>query len=237
MQMLNRIAAGFFAVAASACASAGVTPETPTLVSISGHGTPTILAPNSGVFRFDAVAQSAVTGAWITPSGSTVVFTVPYPTSIEAFIDNKPLTKVQPPKTNRYQYTASISNPGSTPAKWNMDVQTPYDVPLAGSAQQPGYTLTIYDVSGSQRSTPLIIQYVIPLPVLPPPPADPMNMGDEGAPGVCPNGAQEKEYIFCWKHPGSSPYSAGTVACSESEAVSRLMNSFPGYSYTSGACP
>ena len=55
--------------------------------------------------------------------------------------------------------------------------------------------------------------------------------------GPCPGGAQEQMYIFCFRKANVSPYSAGTKACSASEALNLLAGQFSGYSNSPGMCP
>src|SRR6266699_1426601 len=100
--MLQRLALGIIAVAATGCTK-GVTPETPTLVSIAGHGNATVVNAHEGRFQFADAIYNASSRTFFSPAGSIVVLTVPYPTSIEAFIDGKPLTKVDPPSSKNYQ--------------------------------------------------------------------------------------------------------------------------------------
>lgn len=254
--MLKRSAVLIIAVVAAACSTPGPAPETPKLVSIAGHGTPTI-SNNIGAFQFAKAAFDPTTRVVTFHTGSTVVFTVPYPTSIEAFINGKPLTKVDPPNSDRYEYSGAIVNPGDNPAKWSMGVRTPFDVPFTAPNYQTGYTLTIVDVSGSQRSAPLTIHYYNPAPFVPPfiitgityttdsqtgstTFAGPGG-GTNATTGNCPGGGQEKTYTFCFRTSDSTtkPYSAGTKTCTEAQALAMLTNQFPApqFSATSGACP
>lgn len=261
--MLNRLALAILVVVGAACAS--VPPATPTLVSISGHGVPTI-QNNIGVFQFDPPAGNAATNTLTYYGGSTVVIRAPFPTSLELAINGKPLTKVSMPVRNDYQYSGDIIDAtASNPATWSLGIRTPRDVPLNGSAADPNtYTLTIVDVGNSQRSAPLVIFYRNPLPpyVDPIPPASECyrdiracststgptyaqggttnstdNPPGGTSTGHCPNGAQEHHYDFCWKSASTQPYTAGTSACSESEALTLLLNSYPGFTHASGACP
>lgn len=246
--MLKRLVLGTIAVVAGACNSPPTPPATPTLVSITGHGTPFIGNP-VGRFQFANATYNANAGQVVSPSGSTVVFTAPYPTEIEAFIDGKPLTKVDPPNSNRYEYSAVIENPGETPARWSMGVRTPYDVPFFKYQQQTSYTLTIYDVSGSQRSAPLTIRYFNPAPI--PLPSiitavsyssdSPKQSGSSSGSttGNCPGGGHDQNYNFCFvNNQDHSRETVGTVACSSSEALKLLVNQHPPSQFgsSSGSC-
>jgi hypothetical protein len=244
--MIKRLAVAIIAVAAMACGGTpGPAPATPTLVSVSGtgHG---VIHGDSATFVFSPATTDATTGVTTIPSGSTVVFTVPYPTSIEAFIDGKPLTKVDPPNSNRYEYSAIITNPGSNPARWSMGVRSPYDVPFFKYGTRTGYVLTIVDVAGSQRSAPATVTYLNPMPFPPPMPitgsttyrTDSPNGSANTTAGSCPGGGHEQAYTFCFRNANHNPYSAGTTACSESQALSLLSGQYPSsqYTSTSGVC-
>ena len=234
--------------AVMACSVAGCTtpttvaPETPKLVSIQGHGTSS--GTNPAMFRFSSPTWNAATNATAFHIGTTVRFTVPYPTSLELQINGKALTQAEPPLSRDYEYAGRIENPGANPATWSVDILTPFDVPYAGpQGGQADYVLRIVDVAGSNRSQPLEIQYWQPPVYLPQ-----VMLGTTGTTstnpssasrpqGTCPGGAQEQSFLICWRKSGSSPYTAGTTACSYSEAVRLLSNSFPGFSTSAGACP
>ncbi len=246
--MINRLAMAIIAVAGIACGggTSGPAPATPTLVSVlgKGHG---VIHGDSATFVFSQPITDTTTGVTVLPSGSTVVFTVPYPTSIEAFIDGKPLTKVDPPNSNRYEYSATITNPGSNPAQWSMGVRSPYDVPYFKYGTRTGYVLTIVDVSGSQRSAPATVTYLnpMPIPIFPPVTGSTATYksdsptGSANTPtGNCPGGGHDAAYTFCFRNANHNPYQAGTTACSESQALALLEGQYPSsqYTHTSGVC-
>jgi len=224
-----------------------VTPATPTLLSITGNGTATLSVPE---FRFNLPSYNAATKTSTYHIGSTVRFSVPYPTSIELSIQDvphqngQPLTKSEPPLSTNYEYAGRIENPGANPAIWSVDILTPFDVPFA---QDPGgqvsYVLSIVDVSGSNRSQPLKIYYRQPQAYIPQiitgttssTTTNPTSASRTSGP--CPGGGQEQSFLICWRKSGSSPYTAGTTACSYSQAVGLLQNSYPGFTASSGACP
>lgn len=243
--MLERLALGIIAVTATACTTPAVTPETPTLVSIAGHGNATVVNPHEGRFQFVNSIYNASSHSFVSPVGSTVELTVPWPTSIELFIDGKPLTKVDPPSSRNYQYTGEILNGGNTPAKWHLDLKTPFDVPFYSNGTK-AYTLTVVNVSGSNRSAPLKIDYINPpipytefIPRGVSSSSPEMHSGDSpSAGGNCPGGGQEQAYVFCWTKAGDpQKHTAGTTACSAAQAKNLLSNSYSGYSASSGACP
>ena len=200
--------------------------------------------PDIMQFRFDYPTWDAAAKTLASHIGTTVRFTVPYPTSLELQINGKPLTQAEPPLSRNYEYAGRIDNPGANPATWSVDILTPFDVPYA---QDPGgqvaYVLRIVDVAGSSRSQPLEIYYRQPqvyVPQIMTGTVSTTSTNPTSAPrpkGPCPGGAQEQSFLICWRKSGSSPYTAGTTACSYSEAVRLLSNSFPGFSSSSGACP
>ena len=234
-------------LAAFAAACTTVAPATPVLVSIQGNGTssPTSTA---GVeqFRFNFPTWNATTQVLSAPVASTVRFSVPYPTALELSINGKPLTSSAQPLSRNYEYAGEIENPGANPVTWRVEIRTPFDVPYA---QDPGgqvaYELSVVDAAGSARSQPLKILYRQPQAYVPqiftassgnssttsssPPSASRST-------GPCAGGAQEQAFSICWRKANVSPYTAGTTACSYSEAVRMLTNSYPGYSSSPGPC-
>ncbi len=232
-------------MALSVAACTTVAPATPKLVSIQGNGTSSGTPdPNIAQFRFNLPTwnTAAHTSTW--HIGTTVRFTVPYPTSIELDIKGKPLTKSEPPLSRNYEYAGRIENPGENPVTWSVDIVTPFDVPYAeDQGGQVAYVLSIVDVAGSNRSQPLKIYYRQPQAYVPQiitgtTSTTSTNPTSASRPtGPCPGGAQEQSFLICWRKSGSSPYTAGTTACSYSEAVRLLSNSYPGFSSSAGACP
>ena len=221
-----------------------VAPAKPTLVSIQGNGVSAgTNNPAVREFRFNPPTWNATSKTYTSHIGSTVRFTVPYPTSIELEINGKPLTNSEPPLSRNYEYAGRIDNPGANPATWSVDILTPFDVPYAeDSGGQVAYVLRIVDVAGSNRSQPLEIYYRQPRAYVPQiitgsTSTHTTNPTSASRPtGPCPGGAQEQSFLICWRKSGSSPYTAGTTACSYSEAVRLLSNSYPGFGSSAGAC-
>ena len=168
--MRETILCAVMALSVAACTTTTVAPETPKFVSIQGHGTSSATnKPDVVQFRFDLPGWNATTEKTVWHIGTTVRFTVPYPTSLELQINGKPLTKAEPPLSTNYEYAGRIENPGANPATWSVDILTPFDVAYtAGQSGQVGYVLSIVDVAGSNRSQPLEIHYNLPLVVHPP---------------------------------------------------------------------
>jgi hypothetical protein len=201
-----------------------------------------------GKFQFTH-ALTNPTGQVVVPSGTTVVITAPYPTALELFIDGKPLTKSDPPNSNRYEYSAVIENPGENPARWSLGIRTPYDVPFFKYQQQTSYVLTIVDVSGSERSAPLTINYFNPVPWPGPFVITGMTYSSDSPKqsgsasnsptGNCPGGGQDQSYSFCFTNrQDHSRNTVGTTACTSSQALNLLLNQYPTsqFSSSSGSC-
>jgi len=185
--MLKRLAMAIMVVMGAACAS--VPPATPTLVSIKGHGVASINATvsrpgapdhnNVGLFQFDQPIFDLSTLTVRYYGGSQVVFTVPFPTTIEVAINGIPLTKVSPPPSpsDDYQYSGDITTVSNV-ATWTLGIRTPKGIPFNSSAASPNsYILTIVNVGASQRSQPLTIYYRNPLPPPPPPGSESVTSG------------------------------------------------------------
>jgi hypothetical protein len=246
--MRRTILSAVMACSVAACTTTTTTtvaPEKPKLVSIQGHGVSAgTNQPDITQFTFDSPTWNAAAQAYASHIGTTVRFTVPYPTSLELQINGKPLTKAEPPLSRNYEYAGRIDNPGANPATWSVDILTPFDIPYAeDQGGQVAYVLRIVDVAGSNRSQPLEIYYRQPRAYIPMIITGTTSTTSTNPPGAsrptgpCPGGAQEQSFLICWRKSGSSPYTAGTTACSYSEAVRLLSNSFPGFSSSSGACP
>jgi hypothetical protein len=246
MEMRETILCAIMALSVVACGTTPtVAPATPKFVSIQGHGVSSATnKPEVVQFRFESPGWNATTEKTVWHIGTTVRFTVPYPTSLELQINGKPLTKAEPPLSTNYEYAGRIENPGANPATWSVDILTPFDVTYtAAQSGQVGYVLSIVDVAGSSRSQPLEIHYFLPVMYIPQVITGTTSTTSTNPPstsrptGPCPGGAQEQSFLICWRKSGTSPYTAGTTACSYSEAVRLLTNSFPGFSSSPGACP
>jgi hypothetical protein len=241
------LASTVMALSVSGCATApvAVAPATPTLVSIQGHGV--VSGTNNPAikqFRFNSPTWNDATKTSAAHIGTTVQFTVPYPTGIELQINGKPLTKAEAPLSRNYEYAGQIDNPGGNPVTWSVDILTPFDIPFSQDrGGQVDYVLRIVDVSGTNRSAPLEIYYRQPQAYVPQIITGTTSMSTSTPPGAsratgpCAGGAQQQSFLICWRKSGSSPYTAGTSACSYSEAVRLLSNSFPDFSSSQGACP
>jgi hypothetical protein len=228
-------------------------PVTPELISVQGHGTfhATFYGENN-VFKFAAPVEDTASQTVIHYTQSTVRFKVPYPTSIELAINGKPLTKVDPPQSNNYEYSGIIDNPGANPATWSVGIKTPFDVPLFGTTSYPTYyKLTIVNVSGSKRSQPLTITYRQPDLYIPSPPMT-MTGGTTthrtdtpstppGHPGPCAGGANEQTFPICAAHPATAQKrSLGIPGCTYADALKSIQSGLSpadGWSFTSGTCP
>lgn len=228
------------AVAATSCTpDQPVQPATPTLISVEGHGT-----YSPGHFRFKAAEFNEASKTVTHYAGSTVKFTVPYPTSIELAIDGKPLTKVDPPPSSNYEYAGTIENPGGNPATWSVGIRTPFDAPYCSTPNQPtSYVLTIVNVSGSTRSQPLTIRYDQPACFDPSTAVwrgttgksdTPSSSG--GRPGPCAGGAAEQLFRICFKKQPHLPNDVSVYACSYGAAVKLYSNVFAGWSNSPGPC-
>ena len=210
--------------------------ETPKLISVQGNGNLSIQG-NGASFVFHSPELNEATQTFIHHLGSTVRFSVPYPTSIELAINGKPLKKVDRPLlTNNYEYAGTIENPGEKTAIWKVDIQTPFDVPYSTI-----YTLTIVDVSGSDRSQPLSIYYSNPV-VYPPTPMTMITVKHDAPPtttggtGPCAGGALEQSIHLCLKNPPHDPKNITTTACSYAAAVNLFQPSFPDWRISPGPC-
>ncbi len=239
-----------------------VQPATPTLISITGHGTfdpgnPPIKDPS---FKFDHPVRNGGTITHFTEA--TVTFSVPYPTSLELAIVptedqsiSKPLTKVDPALlSDRYTYTGSITNPGNNPATWTIVVRKPFDTPLYTINTDPAvhtatYILRITDVSGSTSASVLSIRFrqeeVSGLQNIIPPiwtaPTDAPIVHKTSDPGHC--GVNQTDYAqtfdMCFKAPGSTTERISASACSYDEALGLFSNGFPtseGWTNHQGPC-
>jgi hypothetical protein len=231
------------------CNGPTIAPATPKLLSITGNGVST---PNAQ-FTFNPPMWNATAKTFTYHIGSTVRFSVPYPTSIELSIQDvarpngQPLAKFAAPLSRNYEYAARIENPGGNPANWSVDILTPFDVPYS-SAYHVGpapvlYVLSIVDVSGSSRSQALNINYYDTYYSLPIPPTyttatSPANKAR--TPGPCPGGAQDQPFTVCFRKTQANgdveSHTVATTACSYSQAVSLLQNSYPGFTDSSGVC-
>ncbi len=227
----------------SACAT--VAPEKPRFFSIQGNGiSGTTSDPDIMQFRFDPPTWDGGSNTYASRIATTVRFTAPYPTSIELEINGKRLTQAEPPLSRNYEYASRIENSGANPVTWNVDILTPYDVPYAEDQEgQVAYVLRIVNVSGTNRSQPLEIHYRQPRTYVPQILSGGSTSTTSTVPssasrpaGPCAGGAQEKPFRICWRKFAESPYNAGTTACSYSEAVRLLSNSYPGFSSNAGAC-
>ena len=237
------LACALMVLAVTACAT--VAPAKPKFFSIQGNGiSATTSDPNIMQFRFDPPTWNAATQSYVSHIATTVRFTVPYPTAIELEINGKHLTQAEPPLSRNYEYASRIENSEANPATWNVDILTPYDVPYAeGQEGQVAYVLRIVNASGSNRSQPLEIHYRQPRTYVPQILSGGSTSTTSTVPssasrpaGPCAGGAQEKPFRICWRKFAESPYNAGTTACSYSEAVRLLSNSYPGFSSNAGAC-
>jgi hypothetical protein len=230
-------------VVLSGCTSvATVQPATPTLLGITGNGSfNTQNNQNSFIFNTPTYAPGSVHAThYVT---SVVRFTVPYPTSIELSIKGKPLTKQDPPLTTNYEYSGAIENPGQNPATWRVEIKTPFDVPYFRTypTTNIAYVLTIVDVSGSQRSAPLTINYLQPWFIPPSPIVGTSSQSRDtpsitaGRPGPCAGGAAEQSFRICFRNPPQLPHDITVQACSYAQAVNSLTNAY-GPNHAQGAC-
>ncbi len=230
------LAVGATVVAVSSCTPAA--PATPTLISVQGHGTFS-MQNNIGNFRFSPSDYNETTHTLVRYITSTVRFSVPYPTAIELAIGNKPLTKVDRPITTNYEYSGEIENPGANPATWKVAIRTPFDVPYDAA-----YTLTVIDVSRSNRSQPLTVHYTQPLPFQPTVMTASSTVGsDDTTPpaatsvtGPCAGGSAEHTVWLCLRKPPFDPKSLGVSACSYDAARRLVQSGYADWQISSGPC-